>query len=108
MGVVWGTFRRSDDEAYRQIEVSDQPDWSLFEWTANSLKTGLRGKWTARLDGLDQRYWDLEAAGGKLTLHLENYLGITIYPTAGAAADNESLQLLEAAYELLTKEGGAY
>jgi hypothetical protein len=52
---------------------------------------------------LDQRYWDFEAAGGRLTLHLEHYLGITLYPTAGAAADRASLRLLETAYELLTQ-----
>jgi len=105
MGVAWGTFTKSDGETYRQIEVSDSSDWSLFERVAKRLTSGLRGKWIERLDGLDQRYWDLEAAGGRVTLHLEHYLGITIYPTSGAAADKESLRLLTSAYKLLTREG---
>ena len=103
--VAWGTFTKSDGETYRQIEVSDRSDWSLFEQVAKRLTYGLRGTWIERPDGPDQRYWDLEAAGGKVTLHLEHYLGITIYPTAGAAADSESLLLLTAAYELLAEEG---
>jgi hypothetical protein len=105
MGVAWGTFTKSDGETRRQIEVSDRSDWSLFERVARRLKAGLRGKWIERLDGPDQRYWDLEAAGGKVTLHLEHYLGITIYPTAGAGADRKSLELLAAAYELLAEDG---
>jgi len=105
MNVAWGTFTRPNGETFRQIDVSDRSDWSLFERVAKRLKSGLRGKWIERLDGLDQRYWDLEAAGGKVTLHLEHYLGITIYPTEGAAADIDSLRLLATAYELLAKEG---
>jgi hypothetical protein len=106
MGVAWGTFTtKSDGETYRQIEVSDRSDWSLFERVAKRLTSGLRGRWIGRVDGLDQRYWELEAAGGRVTLHLEHYLGITIYPTAGAAADSESHRLLTSAYELLTREG---
>jgi hypothetical protein len=103
MAVAWGTFSKSDGTAYRQIEVSEHADSQLFERIAELLSDGLRGKWVERLDGLDQRYWDLEAAGGKLTLHLEHYLGITVYPTAGEAADDASLELLRAAHELLTR-----
>jgi hypothetical protein len=103
MGVTWGTFTKADGKIYRQIEVSDRSDWALFDRVAQRLESGLRGEWIKRFDGIDQRYWDLEAAGGKVTLHLEQYLGIRIYASAGAAADSTSLRLLEAAYELLTE-----
>ena len=100
----WGTFTPPDGATYRQIEVSERADWSLFERLAERLKASLRGRWTEQIDGLDERYWDFEAAGGKLTLHLQHYLGITLYPTAGTAADDESLALLDAAYEVLAAE----
>ena len=105
MGVTWGTFTKADGKVYRQIEVSDRSDWALFDRVAQRLQAGLGGEWVERFDGLDQRYWDLEASGGKVTLHLEHYLGIRIYPSGGAAADGKSLQLLAAAYELLTDDG---
>lgn len=79
MNVAWGTFTAPDGTSYRQIKISDQGDWALFERAAELLRVGLRSKWTRRLDGLDQRYWDMEANGARLTLHLEHYLGITLY-----------------------------
>ena len=104
MAVAWRTFKKPDGAAYRQVEISEEADWQLFERVATLLQVGLRGKWTEQLDGLDQRYWDSEASSGKLTLHLEHYLGITLYPTAGEAADNKSVELLHAAYRLLAEE----
>ena len=105
MGVTWGTFTNADGKIYRQIEVSDQSDLALFDRVAQRLQARLGGEWIERIDGIDQRYWDLEAGGGKITLHLEHYVGIRIYPSGGAAADSKSLRLLAAAYELLTEAG---
>jgi len=104
MGVTWGTFTNADGKIYRQIEVSDRSDWALFDRVAQRLQAGLGGEWIERFDSRDQRYWDLEAAGGKITLHCEPHLGIRIYPSRGAA-DSKSLRLLAAAYELLTEAG---
>jgi hypothetical protein len=101
MNVAWATFTKPDGKSHRQIEISEQSDWSLFERVAAFLLAGLRGKWIERLDGLDQRYWDMEAGGGRLTLHLEHYLGITLFATADAEADEKSVALLQRAYELL-------
>ena len=107
MGVTWGTFKKADGKVYRQIEVSDRSDWAIFDRVAQRLQAGLGGEWIERFDGPDQRYWALEAAGGKVTLHLEHHLGIRIYPSGGAAADSKSLGLLAAAYELLNEAGVA-
>jgi hypothetical protein len=101
VNVAWTTFTRPDGTSFRQIQISEESDWSLFERVAALLQTRLRGRWIERLDGLDQRYWDLKAGGGSLTLHLEHYLGITLYPTAGAEAEEKSLVLMERAHELL-------
>ncbi len=101
MNVAWTTFTKPDGTSYRQIQVSEESDWSLFDCVAALLRTGLPGRWIEKLDGLDQRYWDMKAGGGRLTLHLEHYLGITLYATAGADAEEESLELLQRAYELL-------
>lgn len=101
MRIAWGTFACPDGSTYRQIEVSELSDWPLFERIARALELELDGQWTDRLDGLDERYWDLSARSGRITLHLQHYLGITLYPWAGAAADQASLALLEEAYDVL-------
>lgn len=96
-----GTFTRPDGSTYRQIEVSDSPDWDLFNRMASVLKLRLKGKCTIKLDGLDQRYWDLETRSGKITLHRKHNFGITIYPSEGAHAGRHSITLLKDAYYAL-------
>ena len=60
------------------IEVSEKADWKLFEDVARVLEHGLGGRWKEKLDGLDQRYWDLLVEEHTLTLHLERYVGISV------------------------------
>ena len=55
------------------IEVSDKADWKLFEDVAWVLEQGLGSRWKEKLDGLDQRYWDLLVDEYTVTLHLEHY-----------------------------------
>ncbi len=61
-----------------EIEISENADWQLFENVAQVLEQGLGGYWKERLDGPDQRYWDLAVGEQILTLHLECYLGISM------------------------------
>ncbi|QXH37547.1 DUF3630 family protein [Pseudomonas muyukensis] len=61
------------------IEISELTDWKLFENVAQKLEHGLGGYWNEKLDGLDQRYWDLIVGEQTLTLHLEHYLGISVF-----------------------------
>lgn len=70
------------------IEISAKADWKLFEQVAQVLEEGLGGCWKTRLDGVDQRYWDLLLDEHTLTLHLEHYLGISVIipDTAGETA----------------------
>lgn len=101
MRLTWSKITRPDGATHPQIEVSDSSDWDLFNEVAAALEVALDGQWTAQLDGLDQRFWDLEAGAGRITLHLEHYLGITIYQTDGAEASPSSGTLLEKAHESL-------
>ncbi len=101
MSISWGQFTKPDGTSYRQIIVSERSDTNLFRSVAESLEAGISGRWTARSNGPDQRYWDYESNGGKITLHIEHYIGISIFPTDGADADSSSLKLLEEAYRVL-------
>lgn len=60
------------------IEVSEKADCELFEDVARVLEQRLGGRLMEKLDGLDQRYWNLLVAEHTLTLHLAHYVGISI------------------------------
>lgn len=102
MGLSWKTYTRPDGESYRQIEVSTDSNRFLFYWTAVKLRLSLKGDWAKRLGEMDTMYWDLVVDDAKITLHLEHYLGITVFPTDGPRASDDSLELLERAYDVLT------
>lgn len=101
MTVAWGTYTRPDGRSQRQIVVSTEPDEVLFRQTSTKLQRSLGGTWTERQSEFDTRYWDLAVGEGKITLHLQNYLGITVFPSDGPAATEASMNLLERAYRIL-------
>ncbi len=59
MDVTWSTFKRPDGSAHRQIVLSESSDWEFFDEMALVLVERLNGRWLSKLDGSDQRYWDL-------------------------------------------------
>ena len=72
--------RTTEDMDFR---VTPRADHRVFEGVARALAEQLRGAWVRRLDGLEQRYWDLAFAGSsQVTLHLEHYLGIFVLSDA--------------------------
>lgn len=60
--------------------LSEKPDWDLFNRIADLITKEFNAKWVEKADGLDQRYWDFEIENVRLTLHLEHYLGISLFP----------------------------
>lgn len=92
-----------DGAVVRTVVVSGNSDWLLFERVAAALESGLPCKWICRLDGIDQRYWDLEAESGRLTLHLEHYLGITLFASREAPDAEASRLLLYRAIRVLER-----
>ena len=72
-----------------EARISSEPDWTLFEEIASTISKEFDCYCQKRLDGIDQRYWDLVLGEVKLILHLEQYLGITLYP----ATENKDLVL---------------
>jgi len=54
-------------------------DRSVFQLIADELTEEFDIQWKAKLDGFDQKYWDFEYKGIMLSLHLEDFLGISIF-----------------------------
>lgn len=78
------------------IEISEHADWELFESVAQRLESVMGGYWMKKIDGVDQRYWDLMVGEQTLTLHLEHYLGISVCVPDNA---NEMTQKVRALVE---------
>lgn len=62
-----------------ELRISESSDWNLFEKVAEILRFQLDGEWLQTLDAVEQRYWDLKVGDDVATLHLEHYLGITVF-----------------------------
>jgi hypothetical protein len=77
-----------------EAHLSDQSDWRLFNRIADLIAKEFNGRWVEKLDGPEQRYWDVVIGGVKLTLHLEHYLGISLFPAKGHEGDAAANQLV--------------
>lgn len=65
----------------KELQLSKNSDVDLF--IRYSLKLEEVGVlFTNKSTGPDQRYWDFLFEGKKLTLHLEHFLGISIFAEA--------------------------
>ncbi len=83
-----------------ELRISEAADWHLFEVIARKLEHSFQGVWTQKIDGLDQRYWDLQVGDQTLTLHLEHHLGISLFNTQ----QDQPTDLLESAHRLLAAD----
>jgi len=82
------TFEEKDNQLEAKLNVTS--GGKLFVAIANAITNKFDVTWIRKLDGLDQRYWDFEMEGCKLTLHLEHYLEISLFPTS--KTDNANLE----------------
>ena len=76
--------------------LSEVASRELFESIAHTIESHFGGRWVRQLDGIEQRYWDLEINGVVLTLHLEHYLGISLLPASGFSDMAMATSLVEA------------
>ena len=67
--------------------ISEDPDGRLFNGVADAILTKFNGQLVERLDGLEERYWDIDIGGKIVTLHLQHYLGIVLFPTNNEGND---------------------
>ena len=67
-----------------EANLSEEANWDLFNRIADLIANEFKGNWIGKADGLDQRYWDIEIEDVILTLHLEHYLGISLYSKTDA------------------------
>ena len=71
--------RYYEQEKFFHAELFRDSDGYVFQLIADEITKIFRVLWKTNLDGFDQRYWDFEYKGISLTLHLEHFLGISIF-----------------------------
>ena len=76
-------------------ELFRDSDGSLFHLIVDELTETFNVQWKTKLDGFDQRYWDFELKGITLTLHLEHYLGISIFVKKSGMNNENGKHVLE-------------
>jgi len=84
-----------------ELHISDDFDDALFTKIGELLQQSFGGSWLEKIDGLDQRYWDLKIESSVLTLHLEHYFGIMLFPSSECEDISSANSLIEKAHRLL-------
>lgn len=64
-----------------EAQITSVSDWDLFDQICTFIQHEFGGVVSKQLDSLDQRYWDFTIEKVPLTLHLEHYLGISLFST---------------------------
>lgn len=85
-----------------ELRIFDDSNWPLFKEMAGVLEREFSGTWLEKIDGLDQSYWDLRIGNSVLTLHLENYLGIMLFPGSETLDKAAANSLLKQIHEFLS------
>lgn len=103
MDVSWKREKWSTGAIVRTIAISEQPDWTAFDHIAGELAHELSARWIERVDGPDERWWDLAKGDGKITLHLHHAVGIVAYAASDAVSSCAADDLLDAAFRVLAE-----
>ncbi len=85
-----------------EARLSDVSSRRLFDSIAQAIVQHFGGCWIEQLNGFDQRYWDLKINDVVLTLHLEHYMGISLFPAQDAGdlvVANSLVRIIAAFFE---------
>lgn len=67
-------------KSYSEILISNEPDSGLFKSLSDRLRTEFKAELIDRVEDLDSKYFDFKIKDNVLTLHLQNYIGVTLFP----------------------------
>jgi hypothetical protein len=85
-----------------EVKVTDSSDWKEFERINAEFVRVFSAKSVAVADGLDEAYYDYMVRETLVTVHLQHYLGISIFlrsPQNASFEDREVLSQIRAHYQ---------
>lgn len=66
-------------QGYLELELTTEANWHTFEQIAKNICNIFDGDIVEKIDGIDERYWDIVIDKTVVTLHLQRYLGIVVF-----------------------------
>lgn len=82
-------------KTYSEILISDKPDSEIFKNLCSRLKSEFNAELIEEIEGFDSKYYDFRIVDSVLTLHLQIYIGITIFSKELDNATQEENLLVE-------------
>ncbi len=76
-----------------EITLSEESDWQLFDTIFNEITKKFDVELVKKLDGIDERYWDFKINNGFFCLHLQHFLGISIFPVTDPSLNDETIKI---------------
>ena len=67
-------------KSYSEILISNEPDSELFKSISDRLRTEFKAELIDKVEDLDSKYFDFKIKDNVLTLHFQNFIGITLFP----------------------------
>jgi frataxin-like iron-binding protein CyaY len=67
-------------KSYSEILISIEPDSELFKSLSDRLRAEFQAELIDKVEDLDSKYFDFKIKDNVLTLHLQDYIGITLFP----------------------------
>ena len=86
-----------------EILLSEESSWQLFDAISKEIVKKFDVKLVKKLDGVDERYWDFEINGGLICLHLQHYLGISIFSVNDSVMNEIVKKIAEYVIEKLSQ-----
>lgn len=67
-------------KSYSEILICNEPDSELFKSLSDRLRVEFKAELIDKVEDLDSKYFGFKIKDNILTLHLQNYVGITFFP----------------------------
>lgn len=88
-------MKGNEMKPYSEVEIWSIADDMVFESMAARIERDFKGRVVERIDAPGTRYWDFEVQGELITLHLMDFIGITVFPKAQEKASPKANLLVE-------------
>ena len=98
----------SENDGKANLFITDRSDSELLNRIGTIIHNEFNGEWLLKANGLDQCYWDIKIESSVLTLHLEHYLGIMIFPAEDSGDITRDNALLERIYNYLSSHDASF
>ncbi len=78
------------DDPYKEVLICEYPDDALFDIFLHRIIKDFKGHLLHKVQNQDVRYYDFLINQIQITLHMETFVGITVFPTELNQSNHET------------------